>query len=91
MPGEIQLTITAASPELIDDIAKRVIEILNINTEIVSVKKEPTYSVREVAEICGKTSQTIGHHIRKQILIASKPGRDYIVTQSNLNKYLNGE
>lgn len=84
---KFQLTITGITDEaLIDAIAKRVIEITNPDF---FKDQEHYYSVKEVARIANVTPQTIKKHIKNDLLLADKPGRDYRISESNLKLYIN--
>ena len=37
-----------------------------------------------------KLNVTIQRHIKAGYLLASKPGKNFVITQSNLKNYLNG-
>jgi len=88
MGKNFKLTISGIEPDLVDAVAKRVIE---LTQPTFFEDMEQRFSVKEVAAITKKTPATIGKHIRDGILKACKPGRDYEITESNLKKYINGE
>lgn len=52
---------------------------------------DTNYSVKEVAKITKRSKQTIRAHIKIGLLNAKKPGKNYIVTQENLTKYIENE
>ena len=49
---------------------------------------EAVYTVNQVAKLVEKDPVTIRNHIKAELLIASKPGKSYIITEQNLNKYI---
>ena len=76
----IQVSIT---DEIIDSIADRI-------SEKKPDKEERTYTVVQVAEKLQKNPVTIRRHIEIGTLIAHKPGKNYIITEKNLKKYIHG-
>lgn len=55
-----------------------------------TLSKATTFSVKDVAKILGKHTTTVQKHIDKKLLHATKPGKDWIITQKALNDYTNG-
>ena len=49
------------------------------------------YNAEEVAEALGMSVRTIYRHIKKGKLGATKPGRAYMITKSDLADYLGSE
>ena len=82
MPIEIKL-----SPEDKQDIIK------GIADEMRKQEMEPirTYSVEEAARILNITASTVRNHIKKNILLARRTGKNYIITEENLKNYINGK
>ena len=76
-------------------IAKEVAEINSKKEKVPKEKKEKTadvfYTVNEVAETLKKAPETIRYHIRQKLLKASKTGKSYSISLTNLNNYINGE
>lgn len=70
--------------KIIDAVSKRKLEIdkNDINQQ--------TLTVNQVAEKLGVNRKTVIEHITNKLLIASKPGKNYIITAENLKKYLDG-
>jgi excisionase family DNA binding protein len=82
------LTITIElTEEMLDAIANRVIK----KTAVVKpFKKEKLKSVKEVADYLGKSERTIYRNIKSGFLIAEKVGKEYLVSETNLNNFING-
>ena len=49
------------------------------------------YELPEVAEILGVHSQTIRNLIKNGKIKATRIGRNYMITEQNLQKYINGD
>lgn len=82
MPIEIKL-----SEEDKKDIIDGVADALR-NREMEPIR---TYTVEEAARILNVTTGTVRMHIKKNILLARKKGKNYIITEENLNNYINGK
>ncbi len=87
-------------PRLHPDDLKELGEMVSNNLSIVfnelhskkeTLSKASTFNVQEVANIVGKHPTTILHHIKNNILKATKPGKSWIVSQKALNDYTNGK
>jgi hypothetical protein len=74
------------SDQQMNIIAQRAATILEKKQSNVDANKN--YSVNQVAKITNLTTQTIRTHCRNNILIASKTGKNYNITQASLNQYL---
>lgn len=85
----IKLEVTAIDPEVVDAIARKVIELTGNIPKKESFEK--SYDVNEVADIVGKTGQTIRKHIKDGLLEANKTGKSWTITKSNLKNYVNGK
>ncbi len=86
------ITITATlSADTIELIAKRANEINNENFQATNKEtgKKLFFSVLETSEMIGVSEQTLTRHIRSGLLQASKPGKNYLISQENINQYLN--
>jgi len=70
--------------KIIDAVAKIAID--DKKKDIVSIN----YSMKEVARITNKNIRTIGKHIEKDLLTASRVGGQLLITETNLKKYING-
>lgn len=88
------------TPKMIDKLTdkilvkggKRVIEAI-AERAVVEKKKEVTeivYTVKEVAEITKQSTQTVHNHIKHEILKATRLGKDFRITETNLKNYING-
>ena len=74
---KIEVTLTEDSlKELTDKIRERIDH------------KKPYYTTEEVANLLGTSQQTIQNHIAKGLLQASKPGKSYIISQKQLEDYV---
>ena len=81
------------SNEIIDKIAQKVFEkerSEKIRLQHEAMMNEKQYSVYQLEEKLGTPYATLTRHIRKKVLIAHRPGKSYIITQTNLNNYING-
>lgn len=77
---------------LIDGVSKNVV----VKLEEMLSKKEnisemQTLTIRDVAKILNKDETTILRYIKRKILKASKPGKEWIITQESLTKYIDGK
>jgi excisionase family DNA binding protein len=75
--------------DLIDGVSKNVV----VKLEEMLSKKEnisemQTLTIRDVAKILNKHETTILRYIDKKILKASKPGKEWIITQESLTNYI---
>lgn len=76
--------------KILHAIAERVAEINSkkiVTTPIVPLI-EKQYSIKDVEAFTGRERQSIISHIKKDLLIASKKGKTYLISHSNLQKYL---
>lgn len=69
--------------KLLDKISEKALQKSKSETELI-------YTVNEVAEIVKLSRQTVIRHIEHEMLIATRLGKDYRITQTNLNNYING-
>lgn len=76
---EIKVTLT---PESMEELAKKV-------SEKMEGGKKQYYTTEEVAKILSTSKQTIQSHIAKGLLKANKPGKSYIISQKQLEDYVN--
>ncbi len=84
MPIEIKL-----SEEDKEDIASRVAKKISDCAEFcVNNEVKTTFSVKEVSKILGNNKVTVINHIKNGLLTAKKNGKNYIITQESLDKYL---
>jgi excisionase family DNA binding protein len=77
---------------LIDGVSKNVV----IKLEEMLSKKEnisemQTLTIRDAAKILNKDETTILRYIKRKILKASKPGKEWIITQESLTNYIDGK
>ena len=56
--------------------------------EIAGIK---CYELQEVADILGVHYQTIRNLIKNGKIMATRIGRNYMITEQNLQKYINGD
>jgi DNA-directed RNA polymerase specialized sigma54-like protein len=78
--------------ELIDNVSQNVVGKL----EEMFLKKEnvsemQTFTIRDVAKILNKDETTILRYIKKKLIKANKPGKDWIITQQSLTNYIDGK
>lgn len=66
-------------------------EIKSIFAKEESISKIQTFTVKEAARILQKSDSTILRYLDAKILIGSRPGKEWIITQANLSKFINGE
>lgn len=79
--NKINITIDA-SPEFISAVAEEVVRQTSPEHA-----KPKNYTVKDVAKIVGKSTQTIRLHINDGLLEARKNGKHYLITQNALNNY----
>lgn len=77
---------------LIDGVSKNVV----VKLEEMLSKKEnisemQTLTIRDAAKILNKDETTILRYIKRKILKASKPGKEWIITQESLTNYIDGK
>lgn len=100
MEDSINITINL-TPKMIDKLTEEILKnggkklLKAISDRAVSEKKqeitEIIYNVEEVSKITSQHKTTILRHIENGILKATKPGKSHIITQTNLNNYINGD
>lgn len=94
MSEVLRIEVTACDPNVVNAIAKKVIELTGIDKKIESSISEnlfgKTYTINEVAKIVSKSPQTIRRHIKEGLLVAEKTGKSWTVTKINLENYVNG-
>ena len=76
-----------------EEIIKRIVDVVskNITQELKEkIQIDSIFSVREVSKIISTTERTIMNHINQGLLKATKQGKRFIITQENLNNYING-
>lgn len=87
---EIPLKIKLSQEDL-KSIAKEV-AIINSPKNLKSIAKdqEKQYTVKEVADMTTRTPWTVRKHITDdKILIASKVGKSWLISETNYKKYIN--
>jgi len=71
-------------------IAKIAVEMIDEkNKEPAREKTKQAFTLNEIEDLYSISTQTLARHIRKGLLVASKPGKSYIVYNDNLHNYLN--
>ena len=76
-----------------EEIIQRIVDSVSqkISQEIKEkIQFDSIYNVREVSKIISTTERTIINHINQGLLKATKQGKKFIITQENLNNYING-
>lgn len=73
----------------IQEIAIMVANILKPTIDNSTQQTITTYSPEEVASITKRNVQTIRIHLNKKILKGKLIGKNWIITQENLTKYIN--
>jgi hypothetical protein len=58
---------------------------------LIPTNEELQYTVGEVAEMSKQSESTITRHIRDGLLIGSKVGKSWKITQNNYLKYINND
>jgi excisionase family DNA binding protein len=82
------ITVTIqVTEEILDAIARRVAE----KQSMPPMVSKKLYTTDEVAQLLGKTRQTINIHIDKGLLKAKKIGNRWTITEEQLNNYINGK
>lgn len=59
-----------------------------LQTLLSKVIGEKTYSVKEIASLTGRNYDTVRRHARNGTLSAAKKGKNYMITQEELEDYL---
>jgi hypothetical protein len=86
--------IVKLSPESLDALAERVVEIQDKKkkSEKKPIADEPQYTVNEVAEMCKRSPNVIRKHITKdKLLTASKVGKSWLIKNEDYQKYITNE
>lgn len=85
--------IATISAETMEFIAQRASDINNekIKTKKIEEDKKLFFTVLETSEMLGISENTLTRHIRKGLLEANKPGKNYVISKANINKYLNND
>jgi excisionase family DNA binding protein len=77
---------------LIDGVSKNIVGKLD---EMLSKKENisemQTLTIRDAAKILNKDETTILRYIKRKILKANKPGKEWIITQESLTNYIHGK
>ena len=77
---------------LIDGVSKNVVDKLEeMLSKKENVSEMQTLTIRDVAKILNKDETTILRYIKRRILKASKPGKEWIITQQSLTNYIDGK
>ena len=78
--------------KLIGDVSKNLTEKLE---ELLSrnnnVSEMQTFTSNEVAKILNRNPTTILRYLDKGLIKATKPGKDWIITQESLTNYIDGK
>ena len=79
--------------DFVEKVAKKV---ASLNREpkrklVIPTSEELQYTVGEVADMSKQSEGTITRHIRTGLLIASKVGKSWKITQNNYLKYINND
>lgn len=80
------------SPENLNVIAEKVVQIQDKKkkeAERPSPDEQRQYTVNEVAEMTKRKPQTIRQHIDLKLLIASKVGKSWLISETNYKTYIN--
>jgi excisionase family DNA binding protein len=56
-----------------------------------NISEMQTLTIRDAAKILNKDETTILRYIKRKILKASKPGKEWIITQESLTNYIDGK
>ena len=78
--------------KLIGDVSKNLIEKLEdllSRKEIISEMQ--TLTVNDVAKMLNRNPTTILRYLDKGLIKATKPGKDWIITQESLTNYIDGK
>lgn len=67
---------------------KKLVELFSNKEKVADTQ---TFTVKEVAKILNCNETTILRYIKKKLLIATKPGKDWIITQESLKNYIDGK
>lgn len=78
------------SDDMLDVIAEKIISKGTVEKYIEEAIDEKIYTAHQVADKLHMTVESIWSHIREGVLIAHRPGKSYLITQTNLNNYIHG-
>jgi excisionase family DNA binding protein len=56
-----------------------------------NVSEMQTLTIRDAAKILNKDETTILRYIKKKLIKANKPGKEWIITQQSLTNYIDGK
>ena len=79
------------SEKIILEIAELAVKIMSEKEGDNPTQEIKTYTVKEVAGLTKRNPRTITNHIKKSLLEAKKTGKNYIITEPNLIKYIENE
>lgn len=78
--------------QVIDGVSKNVTDKLEeIFSRKEHVSEMQTFTIREVGKILNKHHTTILRYIDKKLIQATKPGKEWIITQESLKNYIDGK
>lgn len=78
--------------ELSDSISNTLKEEINtLYNKEYSISKLQTFTVKEVSKILVKNKSTVLRWLEKGTLEGTKRGKEWIITQKNLEDYINGK
>jgi hypothetical protein len=90
MTEEIKISISGElTQEHIELIAKRVVEIISQGKKEEEKPINKVYSAKQIAKILGYNPNTVLKYLQSGILQGTKPGQQWIITQDQLNIFIN--
>lgn len=89
MMMEVKLS-EEAEDSLAEKIAEKIIAKSN-NKNTKQSKKEKLYRVSDVADNTDQSKSTITRHIRDGLLVGSKVGKFWLITEENYKNYINNQ
>ena len=77
---------------LIDGVSKNVVgKLEEMLSKKENVSEMQTLTIRDAAKILNKDETTILRYIKRKLIKATKPGKDWIITQESLTNYIDGK
>lgn len=78
--------------ETIKEIAREMYELQKLDNPPKEPKSEiKNFTIKQVAKLTNQHTRTINRHIEKGNLIAKKTGKKFLITETNLKKYIEND
>jgi excisionase family DNA binding protein len=78
--------------ETIKEIAREMYELQKLDNPPEKSKNEiKNFTINQVAKLTNQHARTVNRHIEKGNLIAKKTGKKFLITETNLKKYIEND